>query len=257
MSDDQSLQYVALNTFQNLESSFALAAMEQWQQVNSDSSGVLRPLLVQGHMPVSGRVFPQFPHWGEVSLLCHSIPLTNPQGFLQYRYIMYKMANFNFMCILSDALNSVSRFQCLNSVTYLGLRASVFLPLSAVIVVLFPLLAGWGGTKSVIVVKTILQTFAMSVFAPIVITGSRWLCEQTKTGIIIKINLYKLYVRCNMQEHKGSTWGVLNMYGWLFFLKTFCLYGLRIGDFKNKWKKWKNATEDFRKRPYWNKNSRN
>lgn len=54
---------------------------------------------------------------------------------------------------------------------YLGLAASVFLPLCAVIVVLFPLLAGWGGTVGVIVVKTIPQAFAMSEFTQIDITG--------------------------------------------------------------------------------------
>lgn len=121
----------------NLNSSFhfALAVMEQRHQVFRDSSGVLRPFLVQGHVPVSGRVSPQFPHWGEVFLLCHSVPLTLLQGFL-------------------------------------GLGASVFLPLSAVTVVLFPLLAGWGGTMSVIMVKTIPQAFAVSEFTPVVVTGS-------------------------------------------------------------------------------------
>lgn len=69
------------------------------QLINSDSSGVLRLFLVQGHVPVSGRVSPQFPYWGEVSLLCHSVPLTLLQGILQYTYIMYKMADLTFKCI--------------------------------------------------------------------------------------------------------------------------------------------------------------
>lgn len=53
-------------------------------------------------------------------------------------------------------------------------------------VVLFPLLARWGGTISVIVVKTIPQAFAMSEFTPIVITGPGWLYEQTKAEITTK-----------------------------------------------------------------------
>lgn len=53
---------------------------------------------------------------------------------------------------------------------YLGLCATVFLPLFAVLVVLFPLLAGRGGTIRVIMVKTIPQAFAVSEFTPVVIT---------------------------------------------------------------------------------------
>lgn len=119
-----------LSSDTNLKSSFHFA-------LAADSSGVLRFFLVQGHVPVSGRVSPQFPHWFELSLLCHSVPLTPLQGFL-------------------------------------GLYAFVILPLSAVMVVLFPLVAGWGGTVSVIVMKTVPQAFAMSEFTPIVITGPGW-----------------------------------------------------------------------------------
>lgn len=38
---------------------------------------------------------------------------------------------------------------------HLRLQASVLLPLPAVVIVLFPLLTGWGGTMSVVVVEPI------------------------------------------------------------------------------------------------------
>lgn len=58
---------------------------------------------------------------------------------------------------------------------YLGLRYSVFFPISAVLVVLFPLVARWKCPISIIMVKTIPQTFAMSEFTPVVITVPRCL----------------------------------------------------------------------------------
>lgn len=116
----------------------ANAYMEQRQQVKKgDRSGVPGRLLVKWHVPVFGRVAPHCPHWGELSLLCHSVHFTALQCFLCF-----------------DAL--------------------VFLPLSAVFVVLFPLLAGWGGTMSVVVVENIPKAFAVSEFTPIVITHPGW-----------------------------------------------------------------------------------
>lgn len=186
----------------NLHSLF-LATMEQRPLVNSDSSGVLRLFLVQRHMPVSGRVLPQFPYWSELSLLCHSVPLTHLQGFLQYRYNKYKLSDFIFKTFLfpsvymyslghSDIPDGVRKITNLGldfdyfQQLYLGLGGCVFLPLFAVMVVLFPLLAGWRCPISVIMVKTIPQAFAMSKFTPIVITGPGCLHEQTKAGIITK-----------------------------------------------------------------------
>ncbi len=118
MSDDQSLQVwflmIPLSPLsdENLESSFhfALAAMEQ-RQINSGSSGVLRLFLVQGHVPVSGRVSPQFPHWGELFLLCHSVPFTPLQGFLQYRQITYKTADFIFKTSFCVNMYSLGAFR--------------------------------------------------------------------------------------------------------------------------------------------------
>ena len=63
---------------------------------------------------------------------------------------------------------------------YLGLCATVLLPLHAVIVVLFPLLAGWGGTVGIVVVKTVSKTFAVLELTPIVITCSWWLQGQSQ-----------------------------------------------------------------------------
>lgn len=119
--------------------------MEQRREDKSDSSRVLRFFLVQGQVPVSGRVLPQLPHRGKLSLLCHSVPFTLLQRFL-------------------------------------GLSAFVFLPLSAVVVVFFPLMAGRGGTVSVVVVETIPQALTVSEFTPIVVTGPGRLYGQTKGG---------------------------------------------------------------------------
>lgn len=107
MNDDQSLQHVVLSNFvkcikwQESSVHFVLATTKNRQQVYSDSSRVLRFFLVQGHVPVSWRVLPQFPHWSELSLLCYSVPLTHLQGFLQYRYNTYSINWFQvFICIL-------------------------------------------------------------------------------------------------------------------------------------------------------------
>lgn len=84
----------------------------------------------------------------------------------------------------SDTRDSVSE-QCDLWQPNLGSSTSVFLPLYAVIVVLFPLLAGWGGTESVIIVKTIPKAFTMSEFTPVVITYPGCLRTE-KAGIITK-----------------------------------------------------------------------
>lgn len=70
---------------------------------------------------------------------------------------------------------------------YLGLNVFVFLPLSASVVVLFPLTAGWGGTVSIIVVETVPQTLAVSEFTPVVVTGTGRLDGQTKVAIITNV----------------------------------------------------------------------
>lgn len=62
-----------------------------------------------------------------------------------------------------------------HSINYLGLGCFAFFPLFAVVVVLFPLVAGWMCPVGVIMVKTIPQTFAMSEFTPVVITVPRCL----------------------------------------------------------------------------------
>lgn len=114
---------------------FLMSTMESRPLAVGDSSWVLRPLLVQGKMPVSWRVSPQIPHWSELSLLFQSAPLTRYKGFL-------------------------------------GLCTSAFLPFFAVTIVLFPLLTGRGGAVSVIMVKAIPQAFTMFEFTPVVITGA-------------------------------------------------------------------------------------
>lgn len=60
-------------------------------------------------------------------------------------------------------------------VQYLYISASVVLPLSAVVVVLFPLLAGRESTVSVVVMETIQQAFAVFKFTQVVTTCTRWL----------------------------------------------------------------------------------
>lgn len=102
-----------------------------------DTLWVLGLVLVQWHVPVSGWLLPQCPHRGEVILFCHPVPLTRLQSFL-------------------------------------GFGGSVFLPLFAAVVVLFPLLAGWRGTVGVVVMETVGQAFAVFKFSPVVITVSGW-----------------------------------------------------------------------------------
>lgn len=223
------------------------------QEVDRYSSGVLRLFLVQGQVPVSGGYFPQFPHWGEVSLLCHSVPLTLQQGFLQYTYIIYSKADCHLkiyfsksyfrqpkslfwlcrMAIVYPCLIGLGLLKCDLLQLYLSLGTSAFLPLSAVIVVIFPLLAGWNGTVGVIVVKTITPAYTMFEFLPVVITGSGRLYQQKKAVIIIQptwhitislrcvtaslflVTLDKLMLNgCKMWAWKWFTWRKVNVLLW-------------------------------------------
>ena len=90
------------------------------------------------------------------------------------------------MAIVYPCLIGLGLLKCDLLQLYLSLGASAFLPLSAVIVVLFPLLAGWNGTVGVIVVKTITPAYTMFEFLPVVITGSGRLYQQKKAVIIIQ-----------------------------------------------------------------------
>lgn len=94
-------------------------------------------LLVQRPVPVTRRLLSQFPHWGEVSLLCQSAPFT----FLQ--------------CVLSFC-------------------ASVIFPLFAVAVVHLPLCAGQGRAVGVVVVETIPETLTVFELTQVIFTGSWW-----------------------------------------------------------------------------------
>lgn len=70
---------------------------------------------------------------------------------------------------------------------YLGLYATVLLPLLAVIVVFSPLLAGWGTTIGIVMVKMISKTFAVPELTPIVFTVSWWLKDKWKKNETLKI----------------------------------------------------------------------
>lgn len=63
---------------------------------------------------------------------------------------------------------------------HLGICTSVFLPIFAVLVVLFPLHTGHKGAIRVIMVKAIAQAFTMFVFTPVDITRAGWLVDQRK-----------------------------------------------------------------------------
>lgn len=85
------------------------------------------------------------------------------------------------MCLhawCSDSLESVRKVWLRTSGNDLGFGCFVFLPLFAVVIVLFPLLAGWGRTIGVIMVKTILQASAMSEFGQVFVTGSGCLTHK-------------------------------------------------------------------------------
>lgn len=60
---------------------------------------------------------------------------------------------------------------------YLGLSIMSLLPFSTDFVVVLPLLTGWDRTKSVVLVKSIPEAFAVLEFTPVVITHSRGLTK--------------------------------------------------------------------------------
>jgi len=64
---------------------------------------------------------------------------------------------------------------------YLWFGGFVFLPLSAGVEVLFPLLAGRRGAVGVVVVKTVPEAFAVSKFTPGIVARSRRLHGQTRS----------------------------------------------------------------------------